>query len=316
MGDGSKPMELSDIRVLFFGMTGILSRIPLALLLSAGVNVCGLAIPASVLPPYMRAKDGRILPGAHAGVPGDLTLASAPPGILELAAQYRLPVYPLGRLRQTETAAVLTAVAPDLICVSCFNQILPPTLLQIPRLGCLNLHPSLLPHFRGPSPLFWLFQEGQQQSGVTVHFMDEGIDTGDIALQAGLTFPDGISGAQAEQMCAERGGRLLLAAIRQLAGARLRRRPQADGGSYHPAPIYADFRLDIQWPAQRAFNFMRGTAEWARPYLVSIAGEEIVLQTAIACHPAQTLSHPILWQGQTVSIQFNPGVLVARIAVG
>ncbi|HUM72449.1 MAG TPA: formyltransferase family protein, partial [Chloroflexota bacterium] len=203
-----KPGQLSEMRVLFFGMTGILSRIPLTILLNSGVNVCGVAVPASILPPYILPKHGRTSsftpspkqPQAHL-----LTPSRHHPGILELAAQHQLPVYPLGRLKEAETIAMLTAVAPDLICVSCFNQIFPPPLLALPRLGCLNVHPSPLPYFRGPSPLFWVFHEGQNETAVTVHFMDAGIDTGDIALQASLTLPDGISGAQTEQMAAERG---------------------------------------------------------------------------------------------------------------
>ncbi|NJN53511.1 MAG: hypothetical protein HC804_01420 [Anaerolineae bacterium] len=221
---------------------------------------------------------------------------------------------PLVRLKEAETVAALTAVAPDLICVSCFNQIFPPALLEIPRFGCLNVHPSRLPQFRGPSPLFWTFHEGQNETAVTVHFMDAGIDTGEIALQGSLTLPDGISGAQTEQMAAERGGRLLLAAIQQLADGRLPRHPQPANGSYYPAPTGDDFRLDVCWSARRAFNFMRGTAEWARPYPVLVDGQELVLRTAVSFDPTQTLAEPMQWHGRSVSIQFNPGVLVTAVS--
>ncbi len=310
-----KPKPLSEVRVLFFGMTGMLSRIPLAILLNGGVNVCGIAVPASVLPPYILPKHGRhpLTPSPHhpltSSPPHPITI----PGILELAAQRQLPVYPVGRLKEADTLDMLTAVAPDLICVSCFNQIFPPPLLALPRLGCLNVHPSRLPHFRGPSPLFWVFHEGQPETAVTVHFMDAGIDTGDIALQASLALPDGVSGAQTEQMAAERGGRLLLAAIRLLTNGRLPRHPQTEPGSYFPIPAAGDFRLDVNWPAQRAFNFMRGTAEWARPYPISVAGHELVLRTAVSFDPDQVLPQPLLWHGRTVSIQFNPGVLVTAV---
>ncbi|MCL4266649.1 MAG: hypothetical protein KJ069_25870 [Anaerolineae bacterium] len=309
----SKPTNLSEIRVLFFGMTGLLSRIPLAILLNGGVNVCGVAMPGSVLPPYILPKHGRhpLTPS-----PPHLFLTPSPhhPGILELAAQHQLPVYPVGRLKEPEILAGITAVAPDLICVSCFNQIFPPALLALPRLGCLNVHPSRLPYFRGPSPLFWTFHEGQNETAVTVHFMDAGIDTGDIALQAGLTLPDGISGAQAEQMAAERGGRLLLEAIRLVADGRLPRHPQSEPGSYYPVPTADDFRLNGHWSARRAFNFMRGTAEWARPYPITVAGRELVLRTAVSYDHAQMLPEPLVWHGRTVSIQFNLGVLVTAVS--
>lgn len=312
MADGSKPTHLAGMRVLFLGMAGILSRIPLTILLNAGVNVCGLVLPASILPPYVLPKDGRlhpIIPAAHP--PMEHMLPTAVPGILQLAAQHQLPVYAVRRLKEEATVAALTAVAPDLICVSCFNQILLPVLLQTPRLGCLNCHPSWLPHFRGPSPLFWQFRAGQKEAGVTVHFMDEGLDTGDIALQRKVTFPDGISGAQAEHMIATRGGQLLLEALQRLSEEDLPRQPQPPGGSYQHAPTDGDFRLDVGWSAQRAFNFMRGTAEWGRSYPVLVGGQEMLLQTAVSFNLHQTLPQPILWQGQTVSIQFSPGVLAA-----
>lgn len=309
MADGGKLVHFSGLRVLYFGMAGILSRVPLTLLLNADVQVVGLVLPAALLPPFARPRDGRVPVIPPSPTPGAISLT--PPNILQVAAERRLPVYPVRRLRDPETLSSLTAVAPDLICVSCFDQILPPALLALPRFGCLNLHPSRLPHFRGPSPLFWLFREGVNPSGVTVHFMDEGIDTGDIALQAAVTFPDGLTGAQAEQVCAERGGRLLLDAIRQLAAGTLPRRPQPAGGSYWPAPGEADFRLDTGWPARRAFNFMRATDGWARPYPVSVAGRMVWLRTAVACHPKQTLPQPLVEQGEAVAIQFSPGVLVA-----
>lgn len=314
----SKPGQLSEVRVLFFGMTGMLSRIPLAILLNGGVCVCGVAVPASVLPPYILPKHGRPHPLTPASkqpqVAHLLTPSPHHPGILELAAQHQLPVYPIGRLKEPETLAGITAVAPDLICVSCFNQIFPPALLALPRLGCLNVHPSRLPYFRGPSPLFWTFHEGQNETAVTVHFMDAGIDTGDIALQASITLPDGVSGAQAEQVAAERGGRLLLEAIRLLADGRLPRHPQSEPGSYYPVPTADDFRLHGHWSARRAFNFMRGTAEWARPYAIAVAGHELVLRTAVSYDPTQTLPEPVMWHGRTVAIQFNPGVLVTAVS--
>ncbi|MCP4361794.1 MAG: hypothetical protein GY796_27600 [Chloroflexi bacterium] len=305
---GGKPIHFSTMRVLFMGMSGILSRTPLAILLSGGVNVCGVALPAATLPPYVLPINGRsLIPSQPNSIP-----LTANPGMLPLAAQHKLPVYPVRRLGDEEMVAALTAVQPDLICVSCFDQIVPPAILNLPRFGCLNLHPSLLPHFRGPSPLFWTLHAGQKETGVTVHFMDEGLDSGDIALQSGVTLPDGLSGAQVEQMTAERGGRLLLTAVKQLATGYLPRQPQPLGGSYQSSPQAEDFRLDTNWSAQRAFNFMRGTQEWARPYPVNVAGEEVWLRTAVACHPRQAQSRPFIRQSKAVSIQFSPGVLVAQ----
>lgn len=313
MVDRGKAFHLAKPRVLYFGMLGILSRVPLTLLLNAGVDVCGLVLPASILPPFLLPTDGRhsFIPQANQSTIFDLMPQKS---ILDIAAQHQLPVYPVRRLRDEETLAMITAVKPDLICVSCFNQIFPPALLQIPKHGCLNLHPSLLPHFRGPSPLFWTLQSGQMHTGVTVHFMDEGIDTGDIALQAGITLRDGLNGAQIEQMCADRGGRLLLQAVQKLAAGNLPRQSQSDDGSYQSAPLHEDFRLDLSWSAQRAFNFMRGTQEFSRPYPLPIEGKELWLRTAVSYQADQVQAQTIIYrEANVVTIQFASGVLTARI---
>src|SRR5204862_1767507 len=96
-----------------------------------------------------------------------------------------------------------------IICVACFSQRIPRIILDLPRLGCLNVHPSLLPANRGPVPLFWTFREGHQQTGVTIHLMNEGMDTGDILAQEPIEVPSGISYAQLELQCATLGGKLL-----------------------------------------------------------------------------------------------------------
>jgi hypothetical protein len=79
-------------------------------------------------------------------------------------------------------------------------------------------------------------------------------------------------------------------------------------------PTGDDFRLHTSWSARRAFNFMRGTAEWARPYPVRVGEHEVVLHTAVSFDPGQTQAEPLQWHGRTVSIQFKHGVLVAGIS--
>src|SRR5205823_3279104 len=96
-------------------------------------------------------------------------------------------------------------------------KILPPELLDVPRVGCLNVHPSLLPAHRGPAPLFWTFRHGDPLAGLTVHWMDEGIDTGDIALQEEIPVAEGTSGLDLQRECLERGARLLVEVVQAVA---------------------------------------------------------------------------------------------------
>ncbi|MCZ7671365.1 MAG: hypothetical protein M5U34_31650 [Chloroflexi bacterium] len=110
--------------------------------------------------------------------------------------------------------------------------------------------------------------------------MDEGLDTGDIAAQAPLTLPTGVSGREADLLTGTLGGQLLVSSLRQLANGSLTRSPQPSGGSAQPWPQAKDFRVPTTWSARRAFNFMRGTAEFGRPYMIEMAAGEIGVEAA------------------------------------
>ena len=310
----SKASHVNMVRVLYFGMTGILSRVPLARLLAEGVNIVGIVLPMSALPPYLLEDDGR--PCTDPAIPQssqpDSTILLTPPSdILQLAAQYRIPVTAVRQINHPQFLQQVARMNPDLILVSCFPYIFHGNLLDLPRYGCWNLHPSLLPHFRGPSPLFWTFWEGQNDTGVTLHQMDAGLDTGDILKQTAFRLADGVSGPAAEQQLAELGSQLILQALADLAEDTLTSQPQPAGGSYYPLPNSDDFRLDTSWSARQAFNFMRGTAVWGQPYVVEVGAEELWLATAISFQPDQRQNEPVARDGRIVSIQFTPGILTA-----
>jgi methionyl-tRNA formyltransferase len=230
---------------------------------------------------------------------------------VRIAWERGIAVFAAARLGAPETIAALAALRPDLACVACFPRRIPAALLELPPLGWLNIHPSLLPAYRGPAPLFWALRNGAPTVGVTVHFMDEQLDTGDIAAQAPLVLPDGITGVQADRLCADLGGRLLIETLQRLQAGTLERRPQPPGGSYDGWPTPADWALSADWPARRAFNFMRGTNDWGRPYLVVAGGARLWLESAISYAPQELLGAPYTRAGRELAIQFAPGVLRA-----
>jgi len=297
----------------------MLSRLPLSALLAANVDVVGVVAPAARVPPFQLADNGRstipIIPIQPARTTLNLFPSEANASPLELAARNQIPAFGVRDLHAEITVTTLQAMSPDLICVSCFPRKLPPAILQLPRFGCLNVHPSLLPYFRGPAPLFWTFQRGVRQTGVTIHWMDEAFDTGDIALQQSLTLPDGISYDEAEQLLAKMGGDLLVEAVRRAADGTLPRQPQPEGFAADPWPREADFALHTHWPVRRVFNFIRGTAVWERPYFVTIDGQSIRLRHAVAYHLGQKLSQPLMPHGRNLAIQFSDGVLQTVVEV-
>ena len=296
------------MRVLYFGMTGEFSIAPLAALLAASVEVSGVAVPADGSD---RVPIAELKPGTRQS---DLPIVNpfVEHNIVHVAWERSIPVFEVSRLKHPDTLSAVSMLKPDVACVACFSKRMPAALLALPEHGFLNLHPSRLPMYRGPNPLFWFFRDGGGSTGVTIHFMDEGLDTGDIAAQAPIALPDGISRVEADRRCATLGGRLLVEVVQALERGTLSRRKQPEDGSYYPLPTPDDFRIDTSWPARRAFNFMRGAAEWRQPYRVEIGAERLTLESALAFSPDAVLGQAYIRSGDTVRIQFASGVLEAR----
>lgn len=297
------------MRVLFFGMLGQFSSIPFQALLSSDVQVCAVVVPAatgfepadSILPLSPRTGLSLQLP---------LVAPSAKPDIVQLAWEQGIPAFQLVKAAGAQTLATIRSFEPDVAFVACFSKIIPKDLLEIPTFGFYNVHPSLLPSFRGPEPLFWTFRHGIQETGVTIHVVDEGVDTGDIAIQARLLLPDGITGIEAERQCAKLGGELILATVDRLRANTLRLTPQGPG-RYYPSPTAQDFQFPSTWPARRAFNFMRGTAEWGYAYQILTRKGTISLGTALTFSSSATLPEPFVTIGERVQVQLKPGVIEA-----
>ena len=300
-------------RILFFGMPGVFLRTVLAGLLAARLPICALILPKSTnATPTLARLDPPPMPPPNSN---DLPLLN--PDIeqntIQLAWRQAIPVYEVGKLRAPEVQNFIRELAPTVACVACFPKRIPLALLRIPQYGFLNLHPSLLPAYRGPAPLFWQWRNGEPQSGVTVHWMDETLDTGDIAAQIPLYLPDGITGPKADELCAKAGSELLVDVLKALATGHAPRTAQAGVDSVQPWPQATDFTLSTAWSARHAYNFMRGTAEWGQPYAVDVDGEQFLLATALAYNPRDSLDRPFVRDHDMVQIQFTPGVLQARL---
>ncbi|MXZ22043.1 MAG: hypothetical protein F4Y84_15815 [Caldilineaceae bacterium SB0665_bin_25] len=286
-----------DMRTLFAGMYGPFSSIVLERLLANDIRIAAVllsgqsGVPLRELP-WPRASalsnpgDGLELPpllnasvtsfptvreesgvasgssAIDAARAGELLPASVP----ALAFQSGIPSYECGEIGHPEVTDWLAAMSVDVVCVACWNRVIPASVLDIPRHGFLNVHPSILPAYRGPYPLFWQYRAGETATGVSIHWMDAGLDTGDIAGQREIQFEDGIRGAEAEALCALSGGALLAEVLMKLENGELLRTSQPAGGSYFSVPSKDDFTLDADWHPRRAFNFMRANAEWGVPF--------------------------------------------------
>lgn len=306
-----KATSQTNLRVVFLGMRGVFSRIPLARLIAEGFAVQAVVVPAPSTDEPATEPVRRLMPKPNLSeVP--LLAPFVDPNTVHLAWKHKIPVLEVTRLTDLNTVLALAAYQPDVICVACFNQWTPPALLELPAYGCLNLHPSRLPAYRGPTPLFWVFRNGERETGVTVHLMDEDMDAGDILLQERIDIPEGIRGPVLEEQCASLGADLMVEAVYSLAAGTASPTKQSEkDSSYYPWPSAEDFRISPARPARWAFNFIRGVAHWDVPLEIHVAGHHFEVRDAVSYTLEETLDSPFAQRGVDLWVQCTPGVLHA-----
>ena len=186
-----------------------------------------------------------------------------PPPVKQLALSHGIPVYQPTKMRDGTVAALLRELAPDCLVVVAYGRILPQEILDVPPRGCVNIHGSLLPRYRGAAPIQWSVIRGETVTGVTSMFMDAGMDTGDIIDT--LTTPIGENETAGElfERLAPLGARLLSTTLAAIADGTVIRRPQNDAeATMAPMLEKAMGRLDLTRPAQELHNQVRGMNPW------------------------------------------------------
>jgi len=161
---------------------------------------------------------------------------------------------------------VLSTLMPDVIVVVAYGKILSAQILRLPRLGCINVHASLLPKYRGAAPIQRAILNGEKKTGITTMFMDEGLDTGDILLQEEVGIADDDNAETLSKRLADLGASLLLKTIMGIKGRYIKPIPQTGTPSYAPPLKKEDGRLDWSKTAIEIFNLVRALYPWPCAY--------------------------------------------------
>ena len=183
--------------------------------------------------------------------------------VKELALMHGLVVYQPNKVKEPQFLDLLNELKPDAIIVAAFGQILPKALLDIPKYGCINVHASLLPKYRGAAPIQYAILDGETETGISIMYMDEGIDTGDVILQEKLVIePDETGGSLFEKMAAL-GASCLLTALEQIENKTAVRIKQDHEQATYVKMISKDMgRLDFSQPAVKLERMVRGLDPW------------------------------------------------------
>jgi methionyl-tRNA formyltransferase len=191
---------------------------------------------------------------------------TAPP-VKELALQHGLPVYQPLKLRDPAVVAQLRELAPDLIVVVAFGQILPQSVLDIPRHGCINVHASLLPRYRGAAPINKAIIDGEQVTGVTTMLMEAGLDTGPMLVKHATPIGAEETAGELHDRLALLGRQTLQETLARLCAGTLQAEPQDDSQStYAPMLKKEHGRIDWSRSAREIHNLVRGLDPWPGAY--------------------------------------------------
>jgi len=191
--------------------------------------------------------------------PKDRGHGIAMPPVKELALSYGLPVYQFDKIRLPEGQAALKAAAPDLMVTAAFGQLLSAENLAVPQYGCINVHASLLPKYRGAAPIQWAVINGEKVTGVTTMMTNIGLDTGDILLQRQTEIGADETSGELYDRLAKMGAGLLHDTIEALQEGKLKRTPQDDALATKCTVIKKEMaRLDFSMPACRVHDLVRG----------------------------------------------------------
>ena len=215
--------------------------------------------------------------------------------VKEYALSVGLPVFQPAKMRDGEALAILRDLEPDLIAVAAYGKILPVDILELPPLGCVNVHSSLLPKYRGAAPINWAILNGEDETGVTIQRMAEGVDTGDILAQAGTPIGLSENAAQLLARLAQMGAELLMETVRKLETGTAKATPQDESRASH-APMLSKELSPMDWSksARQLHDQVRGLYPWPSAVAVLDGVRCKIIRTTIINEAADRLPGTVL----------------------
>ena len=200
--------------------------------------------------------------------------------VKEKALEYDIPVYQPVKVGEEEFIETLRGLDPEVIVVAAFGQILPESILNMPKYGCINVHASLLPKYRGAAPIQWSIIDGEKETGVTIMYMEKGLDTGDMIDKVEVAITPEDTGATLHDKLAEAGAALILETLTKLENHTATRTKQDDAQSCYASMLSKEMgRMDFAKSAEELERLIRGLNPWPCAY-TEIDGKNVKIYKA------------------------------------
>ena len=196
------------------------------------------------------------------------------PPVKEKAVEYDIPVFQPTKMKDGIAYGILKELDPELIIVVAYGKIIPQDILELPKYGCVNIHASLLPRYRGAAPIQWCVLNGEKKSGVTSMQMDAGLDTGDMLIKAETEIDENMTAGELHDKLSVLGAEVMSQTIKKIIDGTLERTKQDDSLSNY-APMLSKELCPINWndSAEKIHNQVRGLSPW--PVATAVLNGEI-----------------------------------------
>lgn len=225
------------------------------------------------------------------------------------AQEYGIPVYQPQKVRDEETVQTIREYHPDVIVVAAYGQILPESILNIPAYGCINIHASLLPKYRGAAPIERAILDGEQVTGVTTMYMEKGLDTGDMIDKVEVKIEAEDTGATLHDKLAKAGANLIVKTLSQIQDGTAQRTKQDDTESCYAAMLTKEMgQIDFSRPADELERLVRGLIPWPCAY-TDIDGKNVKIYKASVVKMDDAYKKAVQEKTE-VSLAFAPGEIV------
>lgn len=238
----------------------------------------------------------------------------AMPPVKELAVENNIDVYQPIKARDEEFIKTIKEINPDIIVVVAFGQILPKELIDIPKYGCINVHVSLLPKYRGAAPINWVIINGEEKTGVTTMYMDEGLDTGDMILTKEFKLDDKITAGELHDKMMVEGAEVLKETMDLIEEGKAPRTPQNhEEFTYAPIMDKELGHIDFNKSSREIHNLVRGVNPWPSAYAIYNEGKMKIWETEVLEEKSSKQPGTILKTDKSgIKVSTNDGVILIK----
>ncbi len=232
--------------------------------------------------------------------------------VKEKALEYNIPVFQPEKIKDEAMIEKLKELNPQVIVVAAYGQILPESILNLPPYGCINIHASLLPKYRGAAPIEWAIIEGETVTGVTTMYMEKGLDTGDMIEKTEVTIEKDDTGKTLHDKLAQAGGKLIISTLKALENNTAVREKQNDSESCYAKMLTKEIgRIDFQNDASYIERLIRGLNPWPCAY-TTLEGKILKLYKAVVVDEDGTPGEIIRVTRKDFTVACGKGALIIK----